>query len=330
MTDPVYHKEWINRTHNPHPREFIRGYHTGAVCEHNKKGHLRALPKHRYIDNYKGKEDPKYYSNYLYENPRVHNIGYHERSYLLKGVEWYVPIAYEKPYYIEKVHRNDTVTRHDLQGLNQFNGRVLATRLDDHGVYDYHMDPLYNNKIINDETKMAKQQKRNEQLAQKRILEKEATNRVIDRNAMINKKVEEGHGPIYTNPQVEETITTTEYIAQPMYREETVLVPVETIYTEVAEPTIDYSKYVGDKDDLKMSEDMSSRHPQMASTGSNLGGMNKQSKQVYRQEKIVKKSNDGGMSWVSDDTVPAVNQTEKINYVDINGNPVEQTLMRTN
>ncbi|KAK5581946.1 hypothetical protein RB653_003527 [Dictyostelium firmibasis] len=232
MTERIVDFRYVNRVHNPHPREFLGGYHTGAVCRHDSKGRLLPMKHERYLMTYTGNSDPRRYKNSLYGNPLLHKNGYHERHFLLKGREYFVPMYFDRPYYIEQCTLNDTITRSDLARRNPNNSYVLANRLDDYGKYHYQQEKLYQDKQVREDFKLAKAEKKNEYIANKAVLEKEGLFRAVERNDMISKKPISIERPIFkndtgmaTNTIVYETVPITSSSSQ-------ILIPEKTIITE--------------------------------------------------------------------------------------------------
>ncbi|KAN0032755.1 hypothetical protein ACTFIV_006675 [Dictyostelium citrinum] len=236
MTERIIDFRYVNRVHNPHPREFLGGYHTGAVCKHDSKGRLLPMKHERYLSTYTGNTDPRRYKNSLYANPLLHKNGYHERHFLLKGREYFIPMYFDRPYYIEQCTLNDTITRSDLSRRNPNNAHVLATRLDDYGRYHYQQEPLYQSKMAREDLKLAKTEKKNEYIANKAILEKEGLIRAVERNDKINKPQIATERPIFKNDAmvIEEPIVsnTIVYETVPSTSTSQVLIPQETILTE--------------------------------------------------------------------------------------------------
>ncbi|KAN0022015.1 hypothetical protein ACTFIU_004169 [Dictyostelium citrinum] len=236
MTERILDFRYVNRVHNPHPREFLGGYHTGAVCKHDSKGRLLPIKHERFLNTYTGNTDPRRYKNSLYANPLLHKNGYHERHFLLKGREYFVPIYFDRPYYIEQCTLNDTITRSDLSRRNPNNAHVLATRLDDYGRYHYQQEPLYQSKMAREDLKLAKAEKKNEYIANKAILEKEGLIRAVERNDKINKPQIATERPIFKNDAmvIEEPIVsnTIVYETVPSTSTSQVLIPQETFITE--------------------------------------------------------------------------------------------------
>ncbi|EGC31268.1 hypothetical protein DICPUDRAFT_95548 [Dictyostelium purpureum] len=323
MTDRPYHYFWINRAHNPHPREFIGGYHTGAVCEHNHKGKLVPMKKHMLLKDYRGTKDPREYRNTLYDNPSLHLLGYHERKYLLKGREYFVPTYYEKPYYIDQITIHDTITRSDLTRRNIMNAHVLAHRLDDRGKYSYRDEPLYADKMKKEAIKVSVNQKKNDYMAKKSAIEKEGELRAIDRNASLKTKPVNGpilrEEPIETTTYIEtiyETVptkeevivaqpipsqqtTTTTTTTAPIYKQEEILVPVIE-ETAPAPTNVSYTEVT---------------NAPVMMTSSEFGGSSsgkKGKKQKFKKETIIQKSNDGGKSWTNDSKLAS----DKVEFIE--------------
>ncbi|KAM9953969.1 hypothetical protein ACTFIR_009083 [Dictyostelium discoideum] len=236
MTERILDFKYVNRVHNPHPREFLGGYHTGAVCKHDSKGHLLPIKHERYLVSYTGNNDPRRYKNSLYANPLLHKNGYHERHFLLKGREYFAPMYFDRPYYIEQCTLNDTITRADLARRNPNNSHVLATRLDDYGRYHYQQEPLYQDKMAKEAFKLAKAEKKNEYVANKAVLQKEGLIRAVERNEKLNKTQIASERPIFKNDTmvIEEPVLTNTIVYEtvPTTSTSQVLIPQETIITE--------------------------------------------------------------------------------------------------
>ncbi|KYR02689.1 hypothetical protein DLAC_00148 [Tieghemostelium lacteum] len=327
MTEPVYHYYWVDRCSNPHPWLFIGGYHTASRTGKSKllkntksrKGHINSyvgIPRDlKPIDYYHGKECPKYYCNAMYENPGSQHAGFHERHYLLRNREHFVPVVFEKPYYIERVTLEDRVTRADLSDKNIQNAQILAKKMYNPN-YKYYDEPLYiqeQHKDILRQEKVIEQQNR---MAQKKLIEKEAVNRKISRDEqrltnppssripyqptppMVIQEPMSGFVETFTTvPSSSSTFTSTtvseRVVTEPLYREERVMVPVETKFND----TVIYSDqnktttYMTDKDEKTPKY---STHPQMSSDGH----LYKAGEPTFKEEVVMKKDGD---SWVSNE-----------------------------
>ncbi|KAM9978980.1 hypothetical protein ACTFIZ_000308 [Dictyostelium cf. discoideum] len=236
MTERIIDFKYVNRVHNPHPREFLGGYHTGAVCKHDSKGRLLPIKHDRYLASYTGNTDPRRYKNSLYANPLLHKNGYHERHYLLKGREYFIPMYFDRPYFIEQCTLNDTITRSDLSRRNPNNSHVLANRLDDYGRYHYQQEQLYQDKMAREDFKFSKVEKKNEYIAKKAVLQKEGFIRAVERNDKLNKTQIAPERPIFKNDSmvIEEPVVanTIVYETVPTTSNSQILIPQETIITE--------------------------------------------------------------------------------------------------
>eukprot|EP01132_Coremiostelium_polycephalum_P009072 gene9072-11111_t len=323
---PVYplHYEYIDRTHIPHPRRFIDGYHFGSACPHKRSGRLVREHHHRdhkyTLENYYRYKQPGRYTNQLYDFPRDIKLGFHEREYLLPGEAFHTHY-YEKPYFIERVNRHHHVTRHDLCRANVDRAITMSHIFDPDHSYHYYNDPVYLNNQIQNEREVQIQLTKDAYLADKKVREKSALNRDIARQQQLDKLEQKYEEPVIPPP-----------VERPIYKEETVYIPVENF--QVIEPTIKYEQVFssGTRGDGKY--DTPTRMQMASASGG--GGLSssgsttvyslsqpqqQESKQMFREEKIIKKSMDGGVTWVSD--ASAMNNLPKdFKYVDASGKMV--------
>ncbi|KAN0050694.1 hypothetical protein ACTA71_003839 [Dictyostelium dimigraforme] len=195
------------------------------------------MKSERYLNSYVGNSDPRRYKNTLYSNPLLHKNGYHERHYLLKGKEYFIPMYFDRPYYIEQCTLNDTITRSDLARKNPNNSHVLANRLNDYGKYSYQQEVLYQDKMAKEDIKFAKVEKKNEYIANKSVLQKEGFIRAVERNDKISNKSQiPTERPVFKDESmvIEEPVVTNTIVYEtvPSTSTSQILIPEETIITE--------------------------------------------------------------------------------------------------
>eukprot|EP01133_Synstelium_polycarpum_P000376 gene376-440_t len=149
------------------------GYDTRPAPIIQKKNHK--VVRHHTLEDFHGNERPRFYSNDLYQNPRVIDKGHHCRKYLLRSKgEFFTPVVYQKPYFIERVNTRGDIHKYYLSDENQINAKTMAHKFEKEDLkYRYDEDPMYVRVAKDDESSLLRHMEQDRDRAHAKAREKE-------------------------------------------------------------------------------------------------------------------------------------------------------------